>query len=584
MTQVMSRNAALENETVFTRRSGTGGPAQRSSVLGVVVAAVLALTAVMVAERIEHSVTTTSPVEDVDPTPGDGLSSVSESTTAAVSEAPVTSAVLPSGSMAVTLLDGAAAVTTGRDEPTVELATSTIGDLDLTALVDDVVIEQSNEEVSYDWGDVTEWYRPVSEGVEHGYTVDEPVAASDDLTVTVEVAMGTPTLVDADTIEIERADGSTLWYRGLFAFDSYGTDLPAEMAVADGAIELRVDTTGARYPVTIDPIITDAQLIRVEADAPILDITQVTDSGRLGTGGGGERVAPCPAGTLLTGLSVYQTSRAGNWLRSAIPQCRQVELLEGTVALTGDILTGPELGDRIGPAGLVPPLEPPLVGNCADGSAVTGLSGNAGTLVDNVVLACNTVSPDGTVGESTSSVGPLGGSGGSLAAPVACIASFASGLQGRTGDDIDAIGLQCAQVSVTATDLAGDEFGWAVDIDGDRMVASAPFAEVGGIDRAGKVYVYVRGEDGVWGLRDVVTSPAPEAGGAFGDSLALNGNRLAVGESDRVSGLQEPGRVWVFERGDSGWLQVGDPISAATLGAAPAPDAFSVAAGSATAS
>ena len=212
-----------------------------------------------------------------------------------------------------------------------------------------------------------------------------------------------------------------------------------------------------------------------------------------------------------------------------------------------------------------------MTGNCADGSAVTGLSGNAGSLVDNVVLACNTVNPDGTVGESTPSVGPLGGSGGSVAAPIACIASFANGVQGKTGDDVDAIGLQCAQVSLTPPNLAGDEFGWAVDIDGDRMVASAPFAEVGGIDRAGKVYVYARGEDGVWVLRDVVTSPAPEVGGAFGDSLALNGNRLAVGESDRVSGLQEPGRVWVFERGDSGWLQLGGPIAAAAPGSGPVP-------------
>jgi hypothetical protein len=532
----------------------------------VLVAAVLAVTAVSVAERIEVELTD-APVAAVpgSPDPVVAPSNAVESDVLPASDAPLTSAVLPSGTMALTLRNGAATITTGVDSPAIELATATIGDLDLGERADDVVIAQADGEVSYDWGDVTEWYRTVPEGIEHGYTIDEPVSAEDDLAVVVDVVDGEPTLVDDQTVAIQRTGAGIVWYRGLFAFDADGTDLPAEMAVADGAIELSVDTDGAQYPITIDPVISDAQLIRVVAGEPTLDISQVADSGRLGTGGGGERIAPCLAGSLLIGLSVYQTSRDGNWLRSAVPQCRQVELLEGEVALTGDVLTGPEFGNRFGPADRIPPLEPPLetpvTGICEDGSAVTGLSGNAGFLVDNVVLACNTVNADGSVGPSTASTGPLGGSGGSSAAPVECTASFANGLQGNTGDDVDAIGLQCAQVSVTSADLAGDEFGWAVDIDGDRMVASAPFAEFGGLDRAGKVYVYTRGGNGAWALVDVITSPIPEAGGAFGDSLALNGNRLAVGESDRVSGLQESGRVWAFERGDSGWLQLGSPIS-----------------------
>ena len=76
--------------------------------------------------------------------------------------------------MAMTLRDGAATITTGVDSPAIELTTTTIGDLDLGDLVDDVVIAQADDEVSYDWGDVTEWYRTVPEGIEHGYTIDAP--------------------------------------------------------------------------------------------------------------------------------------------------------------------------------------------------------------------------------------------------------------------------------------------------------------------------------------------------------------------------------------------------------------------------
>ena len=53
--------------------------------------------------------------------------------------------------------------------------------------------------------------------------------------------------------------GRIVWYRGLFAFDANGIDLPAEMAVVDGDIELRVDTAGAEYPITIDPTISEEQ-------------------------------------------------------------------------------------------------------------------------------------------------------------------------------------------------------------------------------------------------------------------------------------------------------------------------------------
>ena len=305
MTQLMSRYVTLPSDGHTARRTDVvrhtdevrhGRSTRRSNAIVVLVAAVLALTAVLVAERYEQRVTTSADVATPDSDLTASGASADPSPAAPTFDAPLTSAVLPSGPMAVTLLDGSAAVTTGRDEPAVELATSRIGDLDLAALLDDVVIAQTNDEVSYDWGAVTEWYRPVADGVEHGYTLDEPVSASDDLTVTVDVAMGTPMLVEADTVAIERADSSTLWYRGLIAFDADGVDLPAEMAVADGAIELRVDTAGAQYPITIDPIITDAQLIRVEAGEPILGITQVADSDRLGTGGGGERVRSVSGG------------------------------------------------------------------------------------------------------------------------------------------------------------------------------------------------------------------------------------------------------------------------------------------------
>ena len=76
-----------------------------------------------------------------------------------------------------------------------------------------------------------------------------------------------PTLVDDQTVAIQRTGAGIVWYRGLIAFDANGTDLPAEMAVVDGDIELRVDTAGAEYPITIDPTITEDQKLVIDPDA-----------------------------------------------------------------------------------------------------------------------------------------------------------------------------------------------------------------------------------------------------------------------------------------------------------------------------
>ncbi len=284
-------------------------------------------------------------------------------------------AVLAGGPITVSLADGVAALQVDRSTAPVELATTSIGDLDLTSI--EPIASSSGTEVSFDWGDVTEWYRQSGEGVEHGYTVEGPVAAGSELVVRVDVGAGHPALVDGQTVLIERPNGSDLWYRGLFAFDADGTDLPASMRVVDAAIELRVDTAGAVYPITIDPVITEDQKVS-----------------------------------------------------------------------TGE----------------------------------TGL------------------------------------------------------------------------------------LGYDVDVDGNRMVASAPFSDLAATD-AGAVNVYERVDSSSpWVLTTTIVSPDPAPGAGFGDSVAVNGDFLVVGESDRLGGLDEPGRVFVFlAAGGTTWEEIG-PTGGYTVG------------------
>ncbi len=113
-------------------------------------------------------------------------------------------------------------------------------------------------------------------------------------------------------------------------------------------------------------------------------------------------------------------------------------------------------------------------------------------------------------------------------------------------------------------DNADDRFGFAVDVDGNRMVATAPFADVGGVVDAGRVYVYDRADaDSPWVLTDTLTMPVLEAAGGFGDSVSVRGDLIAVGESDRLGDEAEPGRVWVYSFDGFVWEQLG-PVLAAT--------------------
>jgi hypothetical protein len=58
-----------------------------------------------------------------------------------------------------------------------------------------------------------------------------------------------------------------LRYRGLVAWDSTGRTLPAWWQAQGSAVRLRVDDSGAPYPLTIDPIIEDARLVASDGAA-----------------------------------------------------------------------------------------------------------------------------------------------------------------------------------------------------------------------------------------------------------------------------------------------------------------------------
>ncbi len=73
-----------------------------------------------------------------------------------------------------------------------------------------------------------------------------------------------------------------------------------------------------------------------------------------------------------------------------------------------------------------------------------------------------------------------------------------------------------------------DKFGFDIVISHDKMVISAPYATVNGIEKAGKVYVYEKNQDSEWELTATLVSNEPQYQEYFGMKLQVEEEQIVV--------------------------------------------------------
>ncbi|MBI5508202.1 MAG: FG-GAP repeat protein, partial [Deltaproteobacteria bacterium] len=106
---------------------------------------------------------------------------------------------------------------------------------------------------------ITEWWVNTPSGLEHGFTVDDPTAAAESLVMEVELeAVLSKLEPSGEAIALTTPDGKELRYAGIVARDAAGLDLPARFELSPIGVRIVVDTTGARWPVVVDPLVTTA--------------------------------------------------------------------------------------------------------------------------------------------------------------------------------------------------------------------------------------------------------------------------------------------------------------------------------------
>lgn len=99
-----------------------------------------------------------------------------------------------------------------------------------------------------------------------------------------------------------------------------------------------------------------------------------------------------------------------------------------------------------------------------------------------------------------------------------------------------------------------DQFGHAVGVSGNRIVIGAPR---GGLaNREGSAYGWEL-SGGTWSAGPEITGSDVVDDDFFGDSVAIDGNRVVVGAPSKDGGGTETGSAYVFDASAGGWPELG---------------------------
>lgn len=110
-----------------------------------------------------------------------------------------------------------------------------------------------------------------------------------------------------------------------------------------------------------------------------------------------------------------------------------------------------------------------------------------------------------------------------------------------------------------------DKFGFRIALDASNIVVGAPSDAEGG-DQAGAVYVVPRSDS--FGPLLKLHSPQPAAGALFGYSMALDGDTLLVGSPHNTARSAGVGAVFAYRASARGWQPAGQLTSTANAAGA----------------
>ncbi|MCA8943679.1 MAG: FG-GAP repeat protein, partial [Planctomycetes bacterium] len=442
---------------------------------------------------------------------------------------------------------------------------------------------------------LTEWYRNAATGFEHGFTLHaRPGTCGGEIRFELRLRGDlTPTVfAGGRSVRFEdRAGVHVLDYAGLVAFDADGMDLPARIERTHEGLRIAVDDTGARYPLTVDPVVQQAYLkasntatsdefgsaIAVSGDTIVVGAPN-EDSGATGVDGDGSDDS-----VMNSGAAYVFVRSGGVWSQQAYLKASNPDasdLFGTSVAVSGDtIVVGAHLEDSAATG---------LGGDQNDNSAAGAGAAyvfvrSGGVWAQQAYLKASNTAPMDYFGYSVAV------SGDTVLVGAYGEDSSATGVNGdETDNSLNGVGAAYVfvrsgsnwsqQAYLKASNSGGgDYFGWSVAIDADTAVvgawredSSATGANGNEADNtspnAGAAYVFARSGT-VWTQQAYLKASNTGAGDEFGSSVAVAGDTVVVGapsEDSAASGVDgdgtnnsagASGAAYVFSRSGSTWSQ-----------------------------
>jgi MYXO-CTERM domain-containing protein len=389
---------------------------------------------------------------------------------------------------------------------------------------------------------VTEWWRSLPSGLEHGLTLADRPAGEGALVIEVALEGLTPHAAGPEGVALRDARGAGVArYDHLLVLDATGQRVASRMEPRPDGLRLVVEDAEATYPLLVDPLLARSEEARlVAADGASADAF-------------GASVALSGDGTVALVGVPYDDTAAGEETGSARVFVR---VGTGWVEQATLVASDAEAFDHLGAAvDLSADGTTALVGAPDDDPGGVPSAGSARVFVrsgsswmEEAVLTAGTgrfgadlaLSDDGQRAAVTAPFEPA-----SLGAAYV----FARSAGGWTQE--------AAFVSLPSSEvlLAGSV---SIDATGTRIAVGSPYATANGFNEAGRVTLYARSGT-TWTLERVVTAPDAALGDRFGEAVALaaDGARLVVGMPfDSVPACGEGcGTARVFTRSSGTWTQ-----------------------------
>ncbi|HQR36700.1 MAG TPA: putative Ig domain-containing protein, partial [Blastocatellia bacterium] len=389
---------------------------------------------------------------------------------------------------------------------------------------------------------ITEWYVNKPEGLEQGFTLNAPPirhgtrSGSDGLRLSLQVIgdLNAETVSNQAVILKDKQGRAALSYDKLAAWDADGKSLAATMSVHDNEIMLNVDDRDARYPVIIDPLISQQQKW-LASDGAGGDAfgTSIAISGNFAiVGAWGDDSDKGSAYVFLRGAS-------GFW-------SQQVKLT------ASDGAAGDNFGRSVSISGntaVIGAWRDNLGNNQFQGSVYVFTYNNPAWTQQAKLLDNNGGAFD-QFGQSVSISGNTLVVGAHQHNPNGVSDQGAAYVYYRSGNT-----WTLQQKLIAADGAAGDNFGQAVAINGNTIAVTASGDDVNGVSDQGSMYVFTR-SGAIWTQQQKLVAADGQASDRLGTSVAMSSDTIVVGAaSDNTGANGDQGAAYVFARSGATWSQ-----------------------------